>query len=73
MWSTMTDIILGLALTAQYTKIIKLQRYLDAITKATSDALGQVDEQVEELINVINTNADTLADHMNTETTNTEI
>lgn len=64
-WTVITDVFLGVALVAQYSLIMHLKRRLKASTDAVSTVFGALDEQIQEMINVINTNADQLADFIN--------
>lgn len=64
-WTVITDVFLGLALVAQYSKIVSLKQHLKASNDAVSNVFGTLDEQIQEMITVINTNADQLADFIN--------
>jgi hypothetical protein len=61
-WTVITDVFLGVALVAQYSIIVDQKRRLKASNDAVSSVFGTLDEQIQEMINVINTNADQLAD-----------
>lgn len=74
MWSTLTDIFLGVGLVAQFIKIMTLTERVKVLTSATSTAIGGLEEYskklteaVEECITVINDNAQTLNDVLKTE------